>query len=225
MKFWIKLIVKTLAGGLGVFLLFSLIAGLVDALSHLIQGESCELLLYAPVFFLFNLFLGSGLDDWGILFFLLGMGFVFVFQVRPVLVVYFPERTNQIFRISVAFLLTFASIGSGLDLQKEYAIKKMYTEFCQAYNKQDYELAYSYFSPEYRSEIGIKRFVNTLSRSYVNTCDGVFIGTIFHRLNGAAIYPYSYTVSVCNLLAGPELILVRIEGKWYFTGEHHWYVD
>ena len=225
MKFWIKLIVKTLAGGLGVFLLSSLVTGLVDALSYLIHGESCDLLLYAPIFFLFNLVLGQWLSDWGILIFLLGAGSVFVFQIRPVIRMYFPERAIQIFRVLVIFSLVLASIGIGINLQKEYVIKKMYSEFCLAYKEQNYELAYSYFSPEYRSEVGIKRFVNTLSDSYVSTCDSEFIGTIIHRLNGAAIYPYSYTVSACNLLAGPELILVRINGRWYFTGEHHWYVD
>jgi hypothetical protein len=223
MKFWIKLFFKTLAGGLGAFLLFSMISGLADALSHLIQSGHCAFLFSAPILFLLGL-LGLELDDWRILFFLLGAVFAFILQIRPVLTVYFPDSAKQIFRISMAFSLAFASMSIGIDWRKDYEIEKMYSEFCQAYNEQEYELAYSYFSPEYRSEVGLGSFIKMLRRySYVDTCDSAFRGTIFHRLNGASIYPYHYTVTVCDFVAGPELILIRIDGKWYFTGEHHWY--
>ena len=224
MKFWIKLVFKTLAGGLGGFILFSLATGLIDIFSHLVHRESCDFLLYAPIFFLVNLVFGSGLDDWAILSFLVGAGFVFISQIRPLLTVYFPEQANRIIRILIAVSLALASIGIGLNVQKYYVIKKMYFEFCQAYNAQDYELAYSYFSPEYRSEVGLRRFTKTLYRPYVDPCNEEFEGTILHRFNGAVMYPYSWSYTVCDFVAGPELILVRIDGKWYFTGEYHWYV-
>ena len=224
MKFWIKLVFKTLAGGLGAFLLFSLISGLTNTSYNFIEYGRCNL-IFVPVFYLVVLFLGSGLDDWGVLFFLVGAGFVFVSQIRPLLTVYFPEQANRFFRILVAVSLVLASIGIGLNVQKDYVIKKMYSEFCQAYNEQNYELAYSYFSPGYRDEVGINRFIKTLSGSYTGACDSDFAGTVIHYFNGAEIHPYSFTVSACHFLAGPELILVRIDGKWYFTGEHHWYMD
>ena len=193
MKFWIKLVFKTLAGGLGGFILFSLATGLIDIFSHLVHRESCDLLLFAPIFFLFNLVLGPGLDDWAILSFLVGAGLVFVSQIRPLLTVYFPEQANRIIRILIAVSLALASIGIGLNVQKYYVIKKMYFEFCQAYNAQDYELAYSYFSPEYRSEVGLRRFTKTLYRPYVDPCNEEFEGTILHRFNGAVMYPYSWS--------------------------------
>ena len=72
----------------------------------------------------------------------------------------------------------------------------------------------------------MEEIIDIASSIYVENCDGEFVGTISHRLNEASLYPFRWTNSACSLmLGGPEIILVRVNGKWYFTGEDYWYMD
>lgn len=228
MKSWLKIIFKIAGGGFGAVFLLLYWNTLKDILFYITRGTSCEYLIAVPVHLFVGLFFVSAWDDWAFLFFAFGSLFVLIIQLRPLLNVYVQKQAKQLFLILLLALFVLTGFGINFEVKDELAIKRTYSEFCQAAKDGNYKLAYSYFSPEYRSKTGVNRFAKEImdSFSYTGGCGGEFSGTIHHRLNGSFLYPFRWTNSACYLfLGGPELVLVKVDGKWYFTGEHNWYMD
>jgi hypothetical protein len=228
MKTWLKIILKIVGGGFGaVFLLLSWNA-LKDIFFFATRGISCEDIIYIPIKVFLGVVLIPGWDDWAFLFLALGLLFVLWFQLRPLLNVHSIKYGKQLFLVFQIVLLLTTGYGITVEAQNDLAIRRTYSGFCQAVKAENYALAYSYFSPEYQSKAGVNRFIKDImdssSFSYLEGCDGEFVGTVSHRFGEASLYPFRWSNSACSFfLGGPEINLVKIAGKWYFTGEHTWY--
>jgi hypothetical protein len=226
MKTAFKFLIRTVGGGFGFVFLYLVGNSIKDVYYFFEHGIPCGELAYIPLQIILGLLIVPGWDDWQILFFCFGALVVLMIQVWSIAKF---QRAKQLFVIiQLVFLVAF-SLGTTLEIQTEVAIKKAYSDFCLAVNNQNYVLAYSYFSPEYQRAVGknqfVKQIINDAGSSYIEGCQGEFVGSTLHRMNGARLYPFLWSNTACYLfLGGPELIMVRIDGKWYFTGEHTWYV-
>jgi hypothetical protein len=230
MKSWLKIIFKAIIGGLVMVLLYLSWGLLRDVVNYWLQGTPCEDLIMIPVKLVVWLFLVTSWDDWAFLFFLFGSLLVLINQFRPMLNKSVQRHSRQVFITFQVVLLVLFGIGVIFEIQNDLAVQKAYAEVCHAVKDQNYRLAYSYFSPEYHSHTKLKGFVNDVKElvnaGYFDGCEGKFVGTIYHRWNGTRLYPYEYTESACYFfMGGPELTLVRINQRWYFTGENHWFLD
>ncbi len=191
------------------------------------DGVQCEALIFIPLRILFQLFYIPEWDDWAYFFFAFGALLITYVQLKTLASTNAAKRFVLIVQI---LLLIMSGLGINYEIQTELAIKETYAEFCRATKNGDYQLAYSYFSPQYHRETGVETFkeqiLDIASFSYTEACHDRYYGTMWHRWNGARLYPFAWSKRACYLfLGGAELILVRIDGKWYFTGEHLWYVD
>ena len=230
MKSWLKIVVKIVGGGLGSVFLYLSWGLLKDVISYFVHGIPCEDLIYIPFTLAFQFIHVPSWDDWTWLFFIFGSLFVLVTQVRSIVSAPSQNYPKRRFVTLQVVLLILFGLSVTFEVQNEFAIKRAYSEVCQAAKGQTYELAYFYFSPEYRNQTGLKRFTKEIkdlvSFGYFDGCEGKFAGAIYHRWNGSFLYPYEYTASACYFfMGGPELTLVRINGRWYFTGEHRWFMD
>jgi len=223
MKFWIKLIFKTLVGGFGAVLLSLSLTASRDMIYSLFQGYTCNDIW---IFFYLKLHYINWWNDWDFMYLFLGVLFVLLVEFRFVLFASFSKKS-----IPVILMLTFMTItgcGIGYQLWTEALITKTYSGYCDAIIERDYALAYSYFSPEFRSEVGLGTF--TRGFAFPLDCKDKSTSMTHHRLNGATLnFPYSIQsrpISACNPFSTyREFMLVRVGGRWYFTGEHHWYMD
>ena len=228
MKLWFKSIFKAIGGGFFSVFLYLLSLSLKDIITFIIEGASCEGLIAVPIKILIQLLYSPTWDNWAFLFFSFGFSFVIIIQLKFLL----NKNKGDIVRKTVLFsqilLLIITTVAINYEIRNERAIKEAYAEFCQAVKNGDHDLAYSFFSPEYRNEVGLSRFKNEIldSFSYTGGCGAKFYGTIWHRWDGVRLYPFAWTNTACSFfLGGPELIMVRNNGKWYLTGEHTWYLD
>jgi len=191
------------------------------------DGAQCEALVFIPLKILFQVLVISAWDDWAYFFFAFGVLLTMSVQLKALLNTDTSKRFVLIIQI---LLLILSGLGINYEIQTERAIKSTYAEFCRAVKSGDYQLARSYFSPQYRNKTGIEIFkeqiLDIASFSYTEACHDQYYGTMWHRWNGARLYPFAWSNRACDLfLGGAELILVRIDEKWYFTGKHTWYVD
>jgi len=192
MKSWLKMFFKVITGGFSAVFLLLCWSVLKDVLFFTTQGMLCEDWIAIPVHVVLGLFFLPAWNDWTFLFFAFGSLFVLIAQPRPLLNLYAQKHVKQLLLILQATLLVLTGPGIHFEVQNELAIKRTYSEFCQATRDGNYQLAYSYFSPEYWSRTGVNRFAKEIidSFSYTEACEGKFVGTIYHRWNGALLYPF-----------------------------------
>lgn len=224
-KLFLKIVFRAIVMGFELVLLYFCLVALKDLLFSVTHGGGCIGIVYFPLQLYWRITHIQRWDDLAILLFLFGSCFTLFSRLLPYIRIA-PKNGGNIIRIT---LLVIFCIGLLYQTQQGIAIQKTYFEFCRAIENRNYPLAYSYFSPDYRRQVGADTFVNEwldLNSRYLHGCDGEFNGKIWHRWNGAALYPISWTNTACSLFfAGPELILVRVDGEWYFTGEDTWYMD
>jgi len=226
MKSLLKIVLKTIGGGFVSVFFILLWQALKDVFNFFSQGVSCEDLIFIPVKLFLGMIIVTSWDDWSILFFVFGSLFVLIFQVMPLLSAFVQKNTRQLFIALQATLLLIFGLGILLETREELAIENRYNEYCRAVKDHNYVLAYSYFSPDYRSKVSVNRFVEEIvSLDFSFNCGEKFWGTISHRLRGAYLYPFPWSNTACSLfLGGSQFVLIRIDGKWYFTGEHTWFM-
>jgi len=114
--------------------------------------------------------------------------------------------------------------------QDRTAIRTQYAQFCVDISEKRYEAAYSHMTPDYRGEHTVDQF----------KADDCIEGNLYpavknfgcdlrpqHHIevtgNRATMYPLTFEFS--ELYSGLAVELEEADGKWYFTGESHWYSD
>ena len=229
MRSQFKAILKVILGGFCAVLIFLSFGIVKDVFNSVRLGQHCDDLIYIPIKLAFSLiyiplfsdlfYVGWG--DWEIFVFFLGGLIVLIAQFRLFLVnhAYSKKVVRSIFAILLVMSLVFAGFEINLEKQKETSIMNTYLGFCRALEDQDYDLAYSYFSPEVRRQTQRSNFIqNDIKTGYYSLyCYNESVGPIFHRGNDAAVFLASSETSACTLLIwGEAPMLKRIKGKWYF---------
>lgn len=245
MKRLMMTIFKTIGAGFASAFLFSVFNILIDWLSHCPEVFSAILHLKALLSnwsryklmslvwadYWINWVTSNDWGNWEFLFFTFGSSFMLTTQLKPLFNVVIQKYSKNLYTFLQALLFAIFVLGVCIEIQTKLAIKSTYTGFCQAVRNEDYPLAYSYFSPEYHERKNLDKFMNRLPEFRGDFCatayGSEFAGTIRHRFNEVLLYPYSWTNTACSfyIRSGPEVILEKVNGRWYFTGEHVWYVD
>ena len=137
------------------------------------------------------------------------------------------ERPVLVFLLAVIII----AAGSGLIIhiyrhQDAKDILGVYRSFCAALEAKDFESAYSYMAPAYRSSHSLEDFTQSWRHFVPNWPYGCEPYVDMHLLQDkASIWLGSYSGGCAKIFSGGEYELQKVEGKWYLTGEYNWYVD
>jgi hypothetical protein len=103
-------------------------------------------------------------------------------------------------------------------------IRAQYVEFYSAISYGDYGTAYNYMSPEYRRNHTPEDFRSDFLSLFPSFSDlGLTVdGLVEISGDKATLYPWGTSG---GWYFGPAYGLIKIEGQWYFSGEHAWYED
>jgi len=134
------------------------------------------------------------------------------------------RRRSYQFRLRTLLIVT-ALIAVAISLwqwhsQRKAEVGVRYTTLQQAMASKEYERAYECMSRQYRADHTMPEFVSEWDGRLLPLEPGALISVFF---SSATIYPYS--VEFFEFLNGEEFLLVKHDGKWYFTGESVWYLD
>ena len=230
MRIVLALILKTVLGGILGAIIFLGLGSVKGFFDGLIEAS--------PIYILTGILLGAGYASWlgGDLMLLaafIGAEIVFLKNFNKILSnKYSTEVASKIFRTMFIALSLITTFGFYLKVRTIIQIESIYSEFCTAVQKKDYSSAYKYFSPEYQNQTNLNQFIEDKLgnySSYVEGCSADTYSTKFVSSFGkvASVFPNSYipTSSFANFPGGPEIIMKKIDGKWYFAGEDYWYMD
>ena len=111
--------------------------------------------------------------------------------------------------------------------QDRAVIAERYTQFNESFNNGNYELAYSFMSPDYRQAHTVTDFQSDFD--FLAVLDGEPLRPGYSiRLSGnnkASLTPDGPLWGLGIVWSGYDFKLEKIEGVWYLTGEYEFYLD
>jgi hypothetical protein len=104
------------------------------------------------------------------------------------------------------------------------AIKARYVEFYSAMRHSDYKTTYVYTLPEYRRNHALEEFISSFPSagdlSWLKLTSDSFV-----EVTGDKAILYPVWTDSWGWYTGPVYGLVKVEDKWYFSGENYWNSD
>jgi hypothetical protein len=160
---------------------------------------------------------------------IIGSGIAFLKNLHGDTLQFFGKSSGKIYW---AALLCWVITSTLLITQKVNTINhinSVYSGFCISIKSEDYPSAYNYFSQEYRINTNLNQFIDDNEGTgslYTTGCETKkFVSSIGKSASIFTQDPYYMATSFGSYFEGPELVLINVDGKWYFTGEADWYMD